>query len=493
LEELERRGLLTTNRLWQPHPDNKPQNEAYRADEYVDEIGFGGSAGGGKTDLAVGLATTKHKRSLILRREAVQLRGIADRLRDIIGEAGRFNENLGVWRGIPGGRSIEIAGCKEEGDKRKFQGRPHDLIVFDEAPEFLETQADFIGGWARTEDPSQPVTVLYVFNPPTTAEGYWIVKKFAPWLDEGYPNPAKPGEVRWFIKVDGVDEEVDGPETVTRDGETYTPKSRTFIPARVQDNPYYANTGYETVLQNLPEPLRSQMLKGDFRAGVEDDPWQVIPTEWVRLAQERWKQTPEPKRTHGTLGVDVARGGKDKTLLAPRYGAWFDVLQKHPGSSTPDGPLVAALIMDAMTPGMSINLDTLNCGYSVYDTLRANDVPVDGVNFAEHSEATDRSGKFGFINLRAEYWWAMREALDPANGEDLCLPPDNELTADLCAPRWKLGVRGIQIEDKEEVKKRLGRSPDCGDAVVLALANNRAWSPGDIQGSGIRRTVIGDW
>jgi hypothetical protein len=69
--------------------------------------------------------------------------------------------------------------------------------------------------------------------------------------------------------------------------------SRTFIPSRVSDNPYLMGTGYMTQLQSLPEPLRSQMLYGDFHAGVQDDPWQVIPTAWVEAAMARWKR-PRP-------------------------------------------------------------------------------------------------------------------------------------------------------------------------------------------------------
>jgi hypothetical protein len=50
----------------------------------------------------------------------------------------------------------------------------------------------------------------------------------------------------------------------------------------------------------------------------------------------------------------------------------------------------------------------------------------------------------------------------------LALPRDQRLAADLCAPRYRLTARGIQIEDKAAIKARLGRSPDRGDAVVLA-------------------------
>jgi hypothetical protein len=45
------------------------------------------------------------------------------------------------------------------------------------------------------------------------------------------------------------------------------------------------------------------------------------------------------------------------------------------------------------------------------------------------------------------------------------------LLVDLCAPQWKLAVRGIQIESKEDLIKRIGRSPDKGDAVVYAIGS----------------------
>jgi hypothetical protein len=69
----------------------------------------------------------------------------------------------------------------------------------------------------------------------------------------------------------------------------------------------------------------------------------------------------------------------------------------------------------------------------------------------------------------------LREALDPdqPDGSAIALPPDPELSADLCTPTWKLTARGILLEGKEEIRKRLGRSPGKGDAVVMA------WSEGN--------------
>src|SRR5262249_41342950 len=78
--------------LWTPLPG--PQTLAYQPP--ADVTGYGGAAGGGKTDLALGLAITAHHQSLILRREAVHLRAIEDRARAILGDRGRFNEALGI-------------------------------------------------------------------------------------------------------------------------------------------------------------------------------------------------------------------------------------------------------------------------------------------------------------------------------------------------------------------------------------------------------------
>ena len=247
------------------------------------------------------------------------------------------------------------------------------------------------------------------------------------------------------------------------------PKSRTFIPARLSDNPLLLATGYGATLQALPEPLRSQMLYGDFTAGVGSDPYQIIPRAWVEAANARWAAA--NGTDHGPqsgLGVDVARGGSDQTVISPRHGTWFAPLLTYPGSATPDGKSVATLVLAAAQGQPLVQVDVIGVGGSVYDHLRPSMAHVTGVNVGRKSTARDKSGKLGFVNLRAQLWWQMREALDPLTGQDLALPPDRELLADLCAPRWRLQSNGIIVESKDDLRKRLGRSPDKADAVILA-------------------------
>ncbi|WP_158235397.1 terminase family protein [Caulobacter sp. FWC2] len=469
--------LLSTDKaLWRPQPG--PQTDAYFSE--ADITGYGGAAGGGKTDLMCGTMLTQHERGIIFRREATQLVGIIDRLAELLGSRHGYNGQDKIWR-IPG-KQVEFGSFPHAGDEAKYQGRPHDFIGFDEATNLLESQVRFLLGWLRTTTPGQRCRALLTFNPPTTSDGRWVIDFFGPWLNAQHPNPAKPGELRWFATIAGADVEVeDGREFVIADGEPryefdrkryrreeiIKPLSRTFIPSRVTDNPFLTGTGYIAQLQGLPEPLRSQMLRGDFMAGVEDDRWQVIPTAWVEAAQARW--TPkDAKGPMDSLGVDVSRGGRDETIISPRHGAWYDELTVMPGTASPDGPTVGGQVLMKRRDKAPVHIDIVGWGSSPYDWLVGQEIQTIGVNGAEGTDERTKDDTLGFYNVRARDWWRLREDLDPENPDPIALPPDPKLKADLCAPRWRPTPRGILIESKEEILKRLRRSPDRGDAVVLA-------------------------
>jgi hypothetical protein len=468
---------------WRPLPG--PQSVAYHSD--ADVIGFGGAAGGGKTDLACGKSLTRHERVMILRREGTELTAVVDRLTELIGHRDGFNGQERIWR-LPD-RQIEFGSTPNAGDERKYQGRPHDLLVFDEAANFLEQQVRFLMGWVRSTTPGQRCQTLMTFNPPTSAEGRWIVAFFAPWIDKRFAGrKAQPGEVRYVGVVPGVngvsrDIWVDGPEPfVIVDGQPcyefnpddyapqdiVKPQSRTFIPSRISDNPFLMDTGYLTVLQAMPEPLRSQMLYGDFEAGIEDDPWQVCPTAWIEAAMARWTDR-SPKGEMMSMGVDVARGGRDQSVIVKRHaGNWYDRLVKLPGKSTPDGQTLVGQVISHRRDSAPIHLDVIGVGASPYDLLREAKQQVMGVNVGERSVATDRSGRLTFYNLRSELWWKIREQLDPVNDTGIALPPDPELLADLAAPKWSMRGMKVYVESREDIVARIGRSPDTASALILA-------------------------
>lgn len=464
----------------------------------ADQLGYGGQAGGGKSFLLLGAAANDHRRALILRRESVELDGLIEDSRTMLaGQPGaRFNGSDNEWS-FGDRRSIRFGGMKEPGDWRKYAGRARDFIGFDEAAEFLEEQVSSLMAWLRSAEGNR-CRVIFATNPPRSADGRWFVEWFAPWLDETHPlYPAVPGELLWCIVADGKTQWVDGPGETVVSGETYTHVSRTFVPASIDDNPYLADTDYRQRLQNLQSPvLRAQLLKGDFLAGQSDDERQVIPTAWVKAAQGRWRENGFKDLQMTAVGVDVAQGGEDSTVLAPRYGTWFAPLVERPGSETPDAPSVAGLVMAHRRHGAAIVVD-VGGGYGggPVSYLKDNEVTVVGFNGAERSIRKTADGQLGFVNKRAEAWWRFREALDPGQegGSPLALPPDQGLVADLTAPRFDVRANGIQIEKKDEIRQRLGRSPDKGDAVVMAWSEGQLLAERKARAAGGRtpRVVLG--
>jgi hypothetical protein len=174
------------------------------------------------------------------------------------------------------------------------------------------------------------------------------------------------------------------------------------------------------------------------------------------------------------IGVDVAQS-IDETVLAPRHDAYFATLIAKPGRETPLGRDVAGFILSNRRDGALIVLD-MGGGYggATYEHLLENNIPVTAYKGAAGVETRTKDRQLKFVNKRTEAYWRFREALDPSQegGSKIALPDDPKLTADLTAPRFKVTTRGIELESKEDVCKRLGRSTDRGDAVVMA------WSDG---------------
>lgn len=451
-------------------PQEGPQQAAYES--LADIIFYGGAAGGGKTDLLLGLCLTGQQHSIIFRREAVQLVGIEERMTTILGTRKGYNSQDGVWR-LPGGRVMELGSVKEPGDWIKYQGRAHDGKFFDEICHFTELQFRTLIGWLRSDNPNVRQRVVCAGNPPTTAEGEWVKRFWAAWLDPQHPNPAEPGELRWYVtNAEGEDEEVPGPDPVKVGDELMTPKSRTFMPSSVEDNLFLLFTGYKQTLQALPEPLRSQMLRGDFNAGVADPAWQVIPTEWIKSAQARWVKR-DKKGPMTALGFDPSRGGIDKSSAARRHGQWFDELVTAPGIVTKDGPSAAGFVVPLVRDGACICVDGVGIGSSALDFLVGLNLNVLSVIGSESSGLTTIAGNLRYRNKRAEMYWRLREALDPTSPDPIALPPDSELLGDLAAVRYKVVTMGrvaaIQILEKDEIRKMLGRSPDKGDSVAMTF------------------------
>lgn len=224
---------------------------------------------------------------------------------------------------------------------------------------------------------------------------------------------------------------------------------------------------------------RNRVL-GEF---ASDDEKGIIPLSWIEAANARWLEWKDridieqtmPIVTH--FGVDVARSGLDKNIKAIRCEeSNLTIISELVASNFNQDTMETTGIVRGLirkTGGVPV-VDVLNMGAGVVDRLRELGETVIAFNASIGvPELTDRSGEFTFLNLRAAAWWGLRERLDPASPlKPLALPPDDELTADLSTPYWKVTSSGaIQVEGKDEIKKRLdGRSTDRGDAVMMSLA-----------------------
>lgn len=217
-------------------------------------------------------------------------------------------------------------------------------------------------------------------------------------------------------------------------------------------------------------PIYRTRVLGEF-ASSEDT--SVIPLAWVEAAVERWHEWRDAgglarASQLTSVGVDVGLTAA-LTVLAPRVGDVVESLREHPRVDTTQTAGFVRVLTGARG-GVAV-IDANGIGAGVFHQLRETKSRAVAFMASGKTEARDKSGELGFVNLRAAAWWGVRERLDPQYSPTTALPPDDDLVAELTAPGWWMTSTGkIQIEEKAEVAKRLRRSTDKADAVVMAFA-----------------------
>jgi hypothetical protein len=476
---------LTGDKKWIPQPG--PQTDAYYSE--ADILLYGGAGGGGKTDFGLGLAFNEHERTLMLRRKYTDLSGIIDRAVEINGSRKGLNASAPPKFRISDKQLIEFGAAQKVGDEQSWMGRPHDLLVVDEAAHFAGCQIRLLMGWVRSATEGQRCRVVFVTNPPLSDEGLWLIEMFAPWIDPEHPRyPTPYGELLWYVTDAGTDHLVDGPGDymIGEDGtpiqveddtpDSLTAMSRTFIPSKLSDNAYLMrDKQYKAQQDALPEHIRAAIRDGDFMAKRQDHDLQLIPSEWIKAAQRRWGPEPPEGIPMTAVAADVAQGGIDNTVVQPRYDWWFPKPEKIPGADTPLGRDVAGEVLKVRRDRALIIID-MGGGYggATYEQLMQS-VPEDEMyKYKGADSVPDRTtySNLGFRNRRTHAYWMFREALDPSQpgGAKIALPPSASLFADLCAIRQKKtrdDDKIITLEPKKDLVARLGRSTDEGDSVVM--------------------------
>ncbi len=279
--------------IWQPNPG--PQMQFLKSP--AREVLFGGSAGGGKTDgllmAAVSQVQNPSHRALIVRRSFPQLRDLIERSHDLFMPLGAtYTRQDRQWR-FRSGAIVEFGFLDADVDKYNYQGRQFSFLGFDELTQWAADGADASGEAVNS-------AYLYMLSRLRTREGSGLRHEV-----RATTNPGGLGhswvKSRWGIPDDGSAGERRDPITGYR---------RVFIPARLKDNPYLANTDYARVLDALSEADRKTLKEGrwDVYAGAVFSEWDPrihicdpfpIPEEW-----EMWR-------------------GADDGFAAPACVLWF--------------------------------------------------------------------------------------------------------------------------------------------------------------------------
>lgn len=198
----------------------------------------------------------------------------------------------------------------------------------------------------------------------------------------------------------------------------------------------------------------------------------LIPMSWVSQAQRRWQDwhdagqhEPGGRRI---ISVDPAWLGEDMTAFAIREA---DIVREVRRYARYDTTQTTALVENELLWPRSMSIvDVVGVGAGVVDQLRAHRRSVVPFNGAMATRRRDSTGQWRFRNQRSAAWYSLRELLDPALGATLALPPDDSLEADLTTPGYAPATGGYYVvESKDDIRKRLGRSPDVGDAVAQAM------------------------
>ncbi|MEU3851730.1 hypothetical protein [Streptomyces sp. NPDC029554] len=214
-------------------------------------------------------------------------------------------------------------------------------------------------------------------------------------------------------------------------------------------------------------PLYKSKVLGEFS---EDAPNKVVRASDIA----KCRIDPETKPADADLepvelGVDVGGGG-DETVIRERRGRragreW----RAHTDRPEKIAPLVLQAIKES--GATAVKVDSIGIGFGVIGELRnlagqgKHSAQILGVNVGEKSSQPDK-----FKNLRAEIWWEIARGLSERQGWDLSAADNADTTvAQLLEPLWEVDAQGrIFVEPKDEIRKRLGRSPDNADALLLA-------------------------
>lgn len=213
-------------------------------------------------------------------------------------------------------------------------------------------------------------------------------------------------------------------------------------------------------------PMWKSRVLGEFPDQGSDC---LIPIGWI----ERAVDNDMPNTLPHEFGVDVAWMGGDENVVVERFGACARVIKKFHGMNKSDTLRILTTLVDEKNPE-KIKVDSIGYGAAVFDDLaqKYGHNRVVQVNGSQSpTEIVLPGQKRVFMNYRAEVYWSLRERFE--RNEISLTSADDDLINQLKIIKYEIKNGQIKIEAKEDMRKRLGRSPDYADALAYAFAPDR--------------------
>lgn len=228
---------------------------------------------------------------------------------------------------------------------------------------------------------------------------------------------------------------------------------------------------FEEIWYRPNDVFRVKVL-GRFPKVAEDV---LVPEQWIELANERWLNNHKVSGKK-IIGCDIAGMGRDNSCEVERIANRVESITLHHAGGKANHMEQAGLLKSKLDKDKDsvCNIDTIGEGAGVYSRLveLGYENRVNSVKFSQKAENNDKPLKditeqYSFLNMRAYLFWAVRDWLNPKNGFNAMLPPNELLKEEAAEIKWHFRSDGkIQIESKDDIKKRLGRSPDIFDALA---------------------------
>lgn len=222
-----------------------------------------------------------------------------------------------------------------------------------------------------------------------------------------------------------------------------------------------------------PNDLFRVKVRGMFPEVSEDV---LIPPYWIELANKRWDELKSKnlvKTDVRKIGVDVAGMGTDSSCICERMGNFVVDFERHYGQGEAKHMELVGKTRQRMKGNSQVFIDTIGEGGAVVSRLNElgykNKVfPVKGSFSAVGLH--DVTGMHEFKDMKAYLYWAVRDWLNPINETGAALPRESSIAKECTQIRYMILSNGkIQIEDKKELRKRLGASPDDFDALSFTF------------------------